>query len=79
MQTPMTLADIRSRLAGLEGRTYWRSLEELADTAEFHDYVHREFPSQAAEFTDPAGRRQFLKLDGCVAGARRRQRLHASA
>jgi molybdopterin-containing oxidoreductase family iron-sulfur binding subunit len=60
----MTLADIRSRLAGLEGRTYWRSLEELADTAEFREYLHREFPAQASEFTDPAGRRQFLKLMG---------------
>ena len=35
----MNLADIRSRLAGLEGRAYWRSLEELADTPEFHEYV----------------------------------------
>ncbi|MEO7191865.1 MAG: TAT-variant-translocated molybdopterin oxidoreductase [Vicinamibacterales bacterium] len=60
----MTLSDIRSRLDGLEGRTYWRSLEELADTAEFRDYVQREFPAQAGEFTDPAGRRQFLKLMG---------------
>ena len=60
----MTLADIRSRLAGLEGRTYWRSLEELSDTPEFHDYLHREFPYQAEEFTDPAGRRQFLRLMG---------------
>ena len=60
----MTLSDIRSRLAGLEGRTYWRSLEELADTPEFREYVQREFPAQASEFTDPAGRRQFLKLMG---------------
>ena len=60
----MNLADIRSRLSGLEGRTYWRSLEELADTPEFREYVHREFPAQASEFTDPAGRRQFLKLMG---------------
>jgi molybdopterin-containing oxidoreductase family iron-sulfur binding subunit len=60
----MNLADIRSRLAGLEGRAYWRSLEELADTPEFRDYLHREFPVQASEFTDPAGRRQFLKLMG---------------
>jgi molybdopterin-containing oxidoreductase family iron-sulfur binding subunit len=60
----MTLADIRSRLAGLEGRAYWRSFEELADTPEFREYVGREFPAQASEFTDPAGRRQFLKLMG---------------
>ena len=60
----MNLADIRTRLAGLEGRAYWRSLEELADTPEFREYVDREFPAQASEFTDPAGRRQFLKLMG---------------
>ena len=60
----MTLADIRTRLAGLEGRAYWRSLEELSDTPEFRDYLHREFPAQASEFNDPAGRRQFLKLMG---------------
>ena len=60
----MNLADIRTRLAGLEGRAYWRSLEELSDTPEFRQYVHREFPAQASEFNDPAGRRQFLKLMG---------------
>src|SRR4051812_4259487 len=60
----MNLSDIRTRLAGLNGRTYWRSLEELADTPEFNEYLHREFPAQASEFTDPAGRRQFLKLMG---------------
>src|SRR5215831_19206191 len=60
----MNLSDIRTRLAGLGGRKYWRSLEELADTPEFQEYVHREFPDQASEFTDPAGRRQFLKLMG---------------
>jgi MoCo/4Fe-4S cofactor protein with predicted Tat translocation signal len=60
----MQLADIRTRLAGLEGRSYWRSLEELAETPEFRQYVQREFPVQASEFTDPAGRRNFLKLMG---------------
>src|SRR5947209_8581003 len=58
----MNLSEIRSRLAGLEGRMYWRSLEELADTPDFREYVAREFPAQASEFTDPAGRRDFLKL-----------------
>jgi len=60
----MDFAQIRNRLAGLEGKSYWRSLEELADTKEFGDYMHREFPSQASEFSDPAGRRTFLKLMG---------------
>jgi molybdopterin-containing oxidoreductase family iron-sulfur binding subunit len=60
----MDFDQIRNRLAGLEGKSYWRSLEELADTKEFGDYMHREFPSQASEFSDPAGRRSFLKLMG---------------
>ncbi|MGH8005611.1 MAG: TAT-variant-translocated molybdopterin oxidoreductase, partial [Candidatus Binatia bacterium] len=43
---------------------YWRSLEELADTPGFADFLHREFPRQAAEWTDPLSRRQFLQLMG---------------
>ena len=60
----MDFASVRNRLAGLEGRSYWRSLEELADSPEFNDYLHREFPVQASELNDPAGRRTFLKLMG---------------
>jgi molybdopterin-containing oxidoreductase family iron-sulfur binding subunit len=58
----MDFAAIRSRLAGSEGRLYWRSLGELADTPEFREYLHREFPEQASEWNDPKGRRDFLKL-----------------
>ena len=58
----MDLSAIRSRLAGSEGRLYWRSLGELADTPEFRQYLHREFPEQASEWNDPKGRRTFLKL-----------------
>jgi len=43
---------------------YWRSLDELADTEEFQRWLHREFPEQASEFTDPVGRRQFLRVMG---------------
>jgi len=58
----MDFAAIRSRLAGSDGRLYWRSLSELADTPDFRDYLHREFPEQASEWNDPKGRRNFLKL-----------------
>src|SRR5918995_7462367 len=40
----------------------WRSLDELAGTPEFQDYLHREFPSNASEWLDPVVRRGFLKL-----------------
>ena len=58
----MDFSAIRSRLAGAEGRFFWRSLGELADTPAFREYLHREFPEQASEWNDPKGRRQFLKL-----------------
>ena len=58
----MDFSAVRSRLAGADGRFYWRSLGELADTNEFREYLHREFPEQASEWNDPKGRRQFLKL-----------------
>ena len=58
----MDFAAIRSRLAGADGRLYWRSLSELSDTLEFQEFLHREFPEQASEWNDPKGRRTFLKL-----------------
>ena len=62
------LATIRSK----QGKHYWRSLEELAETDEFNQFLHREFPEQASEWNDPVGRRRFLKLMGAslaLAGA----------
>jgi len=45
------------------GRRYWRSLDELADTPEFKDWLHREFPSGASELVeDGSSRRHFLKI-----------------
>jgi molybdopterin-containing oxidoreductase family iron-sulfur binding subunit len=45
------------------GRRYWRSLDELADTPEFKDWLHREFPAGASEMAeDGQSRRQFLKI-----------------
>jgi len=63
-RTPANLSELRARLAGSSGRRYWRGLEELAETEEFLEYVHREFPEQADSFTDEASRRDFLKLMG---------------
>jgi molybdopterin-containing oxidoreductase family iron-sulfur binding subunit len=55
---------LRARLEGTRGREYWRSLEALAETPEFKEYLHREFPQNASEWLDPVGRRGFLKLMG---------------
>ena len=47
-----------------EGKQYWRSLEELADSPVLRELVHREFPQQAEQWDDPIQRRSFLKLMG---------------
>ncbi len=58
------LSGVRRRLDGTQGRTFWKSLEELAETPGFLEFLHREFPEQASEFDDPAGRREFLRVMG---------------
>jgi len=63
-EEPVNLKKLRTRLAESQGRQYWRSLEELADTEEFQEFLHREFPQQASEWTDRVSRRNFLKLMG---------------
>ncbi|HEY3913469.1 MAG TPA: TAT-variant-translocated molybdopterin oxidoreductase, partial [Verrucomicrobiae bacterium] len=37
-------------------------MEQLSDTPEFRQWVEREFPSGASEFTDPVSRRNFVKV-----------------
>ncbi|MFI5364149.1 MAG: TAT-variant-translocated molybdopterin oxidoreductase [Candidatus Binatia bacterium] len=60
----LDLAAIRRRLAASTGQQYWRSLEELADTPEFHRFLERELPRQAMGLLSAVDRRQFLKLMG---------------
>lgn len=46
-------------------KDHWRSLDELADTPSFREFLHREFPKGTTEFIDNDwSRRSFLKLMG---------------
>ncbi|ABF42004.1 quinol:cytochrome c oxidoreductase iron-sulfur protein precursor [Candidatus Koribacter versatilis Ellin345] len=61
----LELADVKQQLAAAkDGPQYWRSLDELSNTDEFQEMLHREFPRQASEWVDDGGssRRDFLKL-----------------
>jgi MoCo/4Fe-4S cofactor protein with predicted Tat translocation signal len=60
----LTSADQPPATAGGSDKTYWRSLEELADSPVFEEFVQREFPQAAEEWNDPVERRTFLKLMG---------------
>ena len=84
------LKAVRAKLQKPGAPDVWRSLEEVAGTPEFKDYLHREFPSNASEWLDPVGRRNFLKLmsasmalagvTACTRAARRADRsVRASA
>ncbi|HLJ11758.1 MAG TPA: TAT-variant-translocated molybdopterin oxidoreductase, partial [Planctomycetaceae bacterium] len=41
---------------------FWRGIDELTETPELLERLHREFPAQAGELADPESRRAFLKL-----------------
>lgn len=53
---------IRAKLNGARGQQYWRSLDEIAETPEFKEMLHREFPNGASEWGDGVSRRSFLKM-----------------
>ncbi len=44
------------------GRKYWRSLDQLAETPEFRQWLEREFPQGASELIDDVSRRHFVKI-----------------
>ena len=49
-------------------QTYWRSLNQLAETPEFQQWAEREFPAGASDLLDPKSRRTMLKLMGASFG-----------
>ena len=61
---PLNLETIRRRLSESHGFQYWRSLEEAADTEEFREFLHQEFPREASVWEDGVSRRSFLKIMG---------------
>jgi MoCo/4Fe-4S cofactor protein with predicted Tat translocation signal len=69
--------DTQQQLLHSEGERYWRSLDQLADTPEYREFLHREFPEGASEMDDKLTRRKFFSLMGAsmalagVTGCRR--------
>src|SRR5215472_8540929 len=57
---PMSLINITQKTSGPK---YWRSLDQLANTPQFREWVKREFPESVAELEmDGSSRRTVLKL-----------------
>lgn len=59
---PIDLDGIRERLRSQEGPTYWRSLDELARTPAFEQFLEKEFPRWAPLWEQAVDRRSVLKL-----------------
>ncbi len=57
----LDIAAARSKLGELQGREYWRSLEELLETEDFREHLHREFRVPIDSGVD---RRELLALMG---------------
>jgi MoCo/4Fe-4S cofactor protein with predicted Tat translocation signal len=60
-----SLMHLQSQISNLKsesGRRYWRSLDEVAESPEFRQWLEREFPGGASEWTDPVTRRHFVKI-----------------
>jgi MoCo/4Fe-4S cofactor protein with predicted Tat translocation signal len=63
-KTAQLIATAQAKLAGMTGKHYWRTVDELADTPEFQDALQREFPQHSSEWVDSVSRRGFMKLMG---------------
>lgn len=64
-QKSFDLAALRKRLASQSGKTYWRSLNELAESEEFTEIVRHEFP-HLEQSVGAIKRRDFLKILGAT-------------
>ena len=61
---PLDSKALRARLSQQHGKQFWRSLEELAGTETFQQFLEDEFPQQARPLRMEVDRRQFLTLMG---------------
>ncbi len=63
-KSALDLSAVKATFRKARGRDYWRSVDELAETPEFREYLSQEFPHGAPRDMEPLGRRTFLKLMG---------------
>jgi len=64
LDIPTIREKLAQKLVGKQGKYYWRSLEEIAETKEFQAYVQHEFPHWATRLNAALSRRNFLKFMG---------------
>jgi MoCo/4Fe-4S cofactor protein with predicted Tat translocation signal len=63
----LDLVTIRTRLEGARDKQLWQSLQQLAETQEYKDFLHHEFPYDPEKTGSGISRRDMLKLMGASA------------
>jgi MoCo/4Fe-4S cofactor protein with predicted Tat translocation signal len=63
----LDLVAIRARLKSGRGKQFWQSLEELAESRQYMDFLHNEFPYDLEKTGTGVSRRDVLKLMGASA------------
>ncbi len=59
-----TFALLRDKILSQNGKEYWRSIEEHADTPEFREFIAEEYPHEIEEWDNSLSRRNFVKVMG---------------
>lgn len=60
----LKISEIRKKLESKQGKSYWKSLEAVAETDEFNEFMSAEFPRFASPLENKFDRRGFVKLLG---------------
>ncbi|TVQ30662.1 MAG: 4Fe-4S dicluster domain-containing protein [Phycisphaeraceae bacterium] len=58
---PAETPSVSAGRSAATGKEFWRGLDELAETPEFREMLHREFPAGASELLE-GSRREFLRV-----------------
>ncbi|MFZ1701168.1 MAG: TAT-variant-translocated molybdopterin oxidoreductase [Pyrinomonadaceae bacterium] len=63
-ENKQTFASLREMILSQNGKEYWRSIEEHADTPEFREFIAEEYPHEIEEWDNGLSRRNFVKVMG---------------
>ncbi len=55
---------LREQVLAQNGKEYWRSIEEHAESPEFREFVSQEYPHEIEEWDNSLSRRNFVKVMG---------------
>src|SRR5258706_4876505 len=64
LENKTKFASLRDKILSQNGKQYWRSIEEHADSPEFRDFITEEYPHEIEQWDNSLSRRNFVKVMG---------------